>query len=247
MHRTATRRTSALTWGGGFALAMLAAAVGATEVREKGTATRDADLPRGAASESQDLPAELPFLTLYLYDVHELLGPALEALAAETSSIFKDMGIQIVWRTGVLGTTYGGGPLREIPIIALRQPPGAHGARASVLGFVPKQQPGAVWVFVDNLRATLGLSATDERPASARRLGVALGRVIAHEVVHTLAPQFPHTRRGLMRDALDNLDLTGAARPAHDECREIVRAALKVVPSRVFSPTALALPLLPRY
>jgi hypothetical protein len=104
-----------------------------------------------------------------------------------------------------------------------------------------------VWVFVDNVRETLGLSPTDERPASARRLGIALGRVVAHEVVHTLAPRFPHTRRGLMREALGNLDLTGPARPSHDECRDVVRAALRVVAPRPLWPTALALPLLPRY
>src|SRR5262245_6326301 len=195
MNRTATRRGQLLAWGLGVALAMSAVAVGAAELREKGAAARDAtpDLPRDAAKESQDLVADAPLLTLYLYDVHELLGPAREALAAETSAIFREMGVGVAWRTAGLGTTYGSGPSREIPIIALKEPPGGHRSRSSVLGFVPKQQPGAVWVFVDNVRAALGLSESDERPTSARNLGTALGRVIAHEVVHSLAPQLPHS------------------------------------------------------
>jgi hypothetical protein len=230
-------------------LAVLAAAASVTAAApgESAVGRSSRDVPRPAAADAQDLPTRVPLVTLYLYDVHELLDPVFAALAAETNAIFKDMGVEVAWKNGGLGTTYGGGPSREIPIIVLKQPPGGHRAKANVLGFVPKHQPGAVWVFVDNVRGALGLTETAAQPSSARRLATALGRVIAHEVVHTLAPQLPHTRHGLMRDTLDNLDLTGPVRPAHDECREVVREALRIGPPSLPPATAATLPFPPRY
>ena len=44
--------------------------------------------------------------------------------------------------------------------------------------------------------------------SQSRRLGVALGRVLAHELVHTVAPECPHTRNGLMAERLSRRMLT---------------------------------------
>ena len=41
-----------------------------------------------------------------------------------------------------------------------------------------------------------------------RRLGIALGRVLAHELTHTIAPDCPHTRSGLMAERLSRRMLT---------------------------------------
>ena len=41
-----------------------------------------------------------------------------------------------------------------------------------------------------------------------RRLGVALGRVLAHELTHTIAPECPHTKSGLMAKRLSRRMLT---------------------------------------
>ena len=44
--------------------------------------------------------------------------------------------------------------------------------------------------------------------SQSRRLGVALGRVLAHELVHTIAPECPHTTNGLMAERLSRRMLT---------------------------------------
>lgn len=44
--------------------------------------------------------------------------------------------------------------------------------------------------------------------SQARRLGVALGRVLAHELTHTIAPDCPHTESGLMAERLSRRMLT---------------------------------------
>lgn len=41
-----------------------------------------------------------------------------------------------------------------------------------------------------------------------RRLGIALGRVLAHELTHTIAPDCPHTKHGLMAERLSRRMLT---------------------------------------
>lgn len=46
---------------------------------------------------------------------------------------------------------------------------------------------------------------TGSRP---RQLGVALGRVLAHELTHTVAPDCPHTKTGLMAERLSRRMLT---------------------------------------
>jgi hypothetical protein len=229
----------------GLALVLLASATGVAAPKE--SRSPSADVARAAPPETADLPPRSLRITLYAYDVHELLDPVFEVVAAETSAIFEDMGVEVSWKRAGFGTTYGGGAAREIPIIVLKEPPGGHRSKSNLLGLVPKDRPSAVWVFVANVRSALGLSAGDVQASSMRRLAVAVGRVIAHEVVHTLAPQLPHTRIGLMRDSLDVRDLTGSYRPTYEPCRAVVRAALEPAAPRPARAPAAAQPFSPRY
>lgn len=206
------------------------------------------DVPRGQApAATQDLRTRLPQLTLVVYDVHGLLDSAFADLVDETSAIFKDMGVAIVWKKGALGTTYGGAGLPEVPVILLKEPPGGLHGQSDLLGLIAKNQPAAIWVFVENVRRTIGVTGQDPGPAKANRLPVAVGRVVAHEIVHSLAPELGHTKRGLMRDALDRDALAGRGRPSHAECVGAVRAALKLAPPAQPPPTAAELPFPPPY
>jgi hypothetical protein len=60
---------------------------------------------------------------------------------------------------------------------------------------------------------------------SARRLGIALARVIAHEVVHALAPSLPHGS-GLMSARLDRRMLTAATIAFDPQVGLAVRTAI---------------------
>ncbi len=105
-----------------------------------------------------------------------------------------------------------------------------------VLGATPPRVDVApiVWVHVPGVRAAIGLSPNGTAPAddiaSERQLAVALGRVVAHEVVHALAPSVPHGT-GLMSAALTRRQLTTAALPSDPEVGLAVRAALRGEPS----------------
>jgi hypothetical protein len=104
-----------------------------------------------------------------------------------------------------------------------------HGA--PVLGATPPAFAVApyVWVHLPGLRSSLGLGpglVVRRDARAARVLGVAVGRVIAHEVVHALAPSVPHGT-GLMSASLTRRQLTAPSIPFEPEVALAVRAALR--------------------
>ena len=84
-----------------------------------------------------------------------------------------------------------------------------------------------IWLDYANVAWVAG--STAERLVSAdfavrRRVGVAMGRVLSHEVIHALVPGLPHSEEGLM-----GVRLLGALeRPASLDAatRDAVRKAL---------------------
>jgi hypothetical protein len=63
-------------------------------------------------------------------------------------------------------------------------------------------------------------------PPASRALAIALGRVVAHEVVHALAPSVPHGT-GLMSALLTCRQLTAPSIPFETEVGLAVQAALR--------------------
>lgn len=62
----------------------------------------------------------------------------------------------------------------------------------------------ATWIYVPNVALALGLDPDAVRGSfeAQRRVGIALGRVVAHELVHVLAPEREHAQAGVMRRTL---------------------------------------------
>ena len=87
-----------------------------------------------------------------------------------------------------------------------------------------------VWVHVPSVRAVIGLDprgpAFTLAPPASRALAIALGRVVAHELVHALAPSVPHGT-GLMSAALTYRQLTAPSIPFEAEVGLAVQAALR--------------------
>jgi hypothetical protein len=65
------------------------------------------------------------------------------------------------------------------------------------------------WIYVPNVAAALELDLENVATSfdAQRLLGIALGRVLAHEIVHAIAPDVEHTSGGLMRAGLDSVQL----------------------------------------
>jgi hypothetical protein len=166
------------------------------------------------------------------------LDPARAALGVdavargEARSLLRKMGLSVSWRRGEAGETARPGEVRVI----LLDRGAALAPGVPILGATPTRPEVAtfVWVHVPNVRASIGLRggvpATVLEPPLARAFGVALGRVVAHELVHALAPSVPHGT-GLMSAKLTCRQLTGASLTVDPEVGLAVRAALRGEPS----------------
>jgi hypothetical protein len=156
-------------------------------------------------------------LSLIWFDPSGSLPVGYESLAGEVRSIFRGLGVEVAWR---VGGTFGGAETPEVPVILLARDPLGRRRSERVLGLVvPAQEPHrAVWVFQENVRRALGLREPGAGFAPVEPLARALARVVAHEIVHAIAPDTPHAREGLMRHAFDRGFLLGARAPIDAGC-----------------------------
>ena len=148
----------------------------------------------------------------------------------EVARLLRQMGVATSWRRGEPHELAREGELRVI--FLNRASERQH--RMPVLGATPSSFQGEpfVWVHVPSVGAAAGVSGRSGPSLdihSARRLGIALARVIAHEVVHAVAPAVPHGT-GLMAPRLDRHMLTDPSIPIDPLVGVAVRAALEGAP-----------------
>lgn len=200
-----------------LASVLLAASAAAIDL----DATDRTALDRGRLIAPLKTPS-LPAVTVAWIDPEgTLTDEGAVAMTEEVDALFRAIGIgaEVV-------RAQPGDPIEAagvvVPVVARqRQPPSVH--PAWVMGLVLRDHaaPSPAWVFVDNVRATLGRGAT-----TASDLGTAVGRVVAHEVIHALAPGHPHASGGLMASTLDRAGLLGRRRPPEAKCVRAVLAGL---------------------
>jgi hypothetical protein len=164
-----------------------------------------------SVEQASALGAEPPHdaLAVALVDFGDLPPAAVWVLQSEARAILASPGGDLEWRRRSPKEELDAG---EVPVLLLD---GAHPIprrRGAVLGGVePQAVRRAVWVYVPAVGRAAGLT---QPPAGAdfgaqRALGLALGRVVAHELVHVLAPEMGHTTAGLMAPVYDRNALTG--------------------------------------
>ena len=144
----------------------------------------------------------------------------------EVRGLLRKMNVTSTWR---IGEPREVGRAGEVSVILLDRPAVAASGEP-ILGATPPHFEGTpfVWIHVPNVRGAVGLR--DDRPPAdihaVRALGLALGRVIAHELVHVMAPSEPHGR-GLMSEMLTRLQLTAAGLDVEPGVGMAVRAGLR--------------------
>jgi hypothetical protein len=145
-----------------------------------------------ATAAAGDTAVSVPAIRLVWLDpIHA--GEGAEFLAhAEVETLLARMGVKASWRRGVPGELMR---KDEVAVILVGDQP--RSASYFVLGATMRTQTcPAVWIRVPNVRRALGVrvgASLRELSASEQRLvAVALGRVIAHEVVHAVAPWLAH-------------------------------------------------------
>jgi len=159
--------------------------------RESGVASREE--PRAAA----------PRLRLVWIDVLGSAPYAFPSAAQETSAILADAGVAAAWTLGDSSTVTTGDELKVVLV-----PGVANGARLPehVMGGTRGgAQSHTTWIYLSNVLWALGVQDKGPRRLSLQeeeQVARALGRVVAHEVVHAVAPGVAHSHGGLMAGTL---------------------------------------------
>lgn len=182
---------------------------------------------------AEPAPAPLRRLTVVFVDVERALPPlATSNLRDEAVRSLRGAGVELEWLRAEAGQSFDGTTYK---LLLVRRAPAGLRQRCAMGSVISRPDaPRAAWLYLDSVLATLRLLADPERLGlvQARDLGMALGKVAAHELVHAVAPELPHARGGLMAAQMGRTMLTSSSLPID----EATRAAL-----RPLAPTAAAL------
>lgn len=165
-------------------------------------------------------PSAEPAAQIVWIDMAHTPAVAEQVAQQEAGRLLGRLGVAVSWRHGAPGDVLEDG---EFAVVLL---PRDRASRPGtfVLGACNAQSttPRA-WVFLSSLQWALGLPTLDN-PADGARLGTALGRIVAHEVVHALAPHLEHAHFGLMAPRLDRTALLQPQMAIDPATRRLVRA-----------------------
>jgi hypothetical protein len=157
--------------------------------------------------------------------------PLAEAAARrEAGEVLQQAGIALRWRTGEAHDTLGA---RDLPVVLLERDRAARPGGERILGACAAHAgTPRVWVYLANLTWTLGLRGHADPLAfdQALVLGRAIGRIVAHEVIHAVAPAVRHARSGIMSARFDRRDLLALRLDIDADTRRGVQAVLAAAP-----------------
>jgi hypothetical protein len=172
-------------------------------------------------------PPPVPALRLVWADPIDAASGSERVARGEAEKLLSRMGATVSWRRGVAGEPMQKG---EIWVVFVGAGPG--GASDSiVLGATRRGAVcPAIWVRVPNIRRAVGVPRGPSLLGLAgferHLVSVAIGRVIAHEVVHAVAPSVPHGT-GLMAANLTRNQLRTPTLPVEAEVALAVQASLR--------------------
>jgi hypothetical protein len=166
-----------------------------------------AALPLSAASRTEAPTVRLRTAGFDLVHLNALTG---EVMIRELNRLLAAAETRVEWRWAPPGTEAAPDELR---VVFLDSPARGTLAGYPILGTTATGHSGPppiVWIHYPTVVRVLGLRAESLAGSffAMRGLGVALGRVVAHELVHALAPEVPHTT-GLMAPGLRPQALLG--------------------------------------
>ncbi len=181
-----------------------------------------------AAYSEEDLePIGKMNLALALYDSHPLFLYDRDVAVREVESIFDAFNVGLHWRRNddPAEDLYTGPVLH---VVFMTSDPSGPGWRLNedTLGvsLSGKGWKRSVFIFFPNVARAVGIRTSADpalSPGQRRDLSRALGRVMAHEMVHAVSPSHPHSDQGLMCSNLSasflskrKVSLDGASRAA---------------------------------
>ena len=141
-----------------------------------------------------------------------LSNAARSALMAEASTIWRNQGIAIEWVPATAPSTPS--QLRLRVLVVERRPTGGAPGEAFTVGELVRPPNGHAIAMMSIqsaqrlLASVRGRAGYDLILVDEQRLGLVLGRALAHEIGHFLLETHTHARAGLMRPQFTALEFT---------------------------------------
>jgi hypothetical protein len=171
-------------------------------------------------------PGTAPAPEVVWIDLAGVPAAAREAARQEAAAVLDDVGLSPRWRVGAAQDLLGE---HDLPVVLLRSDHSARRGSDRVLGAcTPRSGSPRAWVYLENLAWAMGVPAYDG-PMTLQQsmsLGRAIGRIVAHEVIHAVAPALGHARSGIMSPRFNRNDLLSLYLPVDGVTRQGVRAVL---------------------
>lgn len=142
--------------------------------------------------------AAAPRLRLVWIDVLSSAPFAYAAASREAAAILGAAGVDAEWTAADPSTVTSD---TELKIVLMAAASGAGLPERVMGGTLRGGQSRTAWIYPSNVLRALALphrSVRDLARSQQEQVARALGRVIAHEIVHAVAPDLPHSRTGLM-------------------------------------------------
>jgi hypothetical protein len=158
---------------------------------------------------------------LVLLDPNKLFKYPFEKMTEEIASIFEPIGVEISWRRTTSATVVR--ERDEVLVVLLDYSPEHLKSDGHVMGAVVTAEgsSGSLFIYVPNVARSLGYRSSPRHmltPFEKKDMARALGRVIAHELVHSIAPPHPHVTEGLMKRVHDRASLLGSDMEIGEQC-----------------------------
>jgi hypothetical protein len=149
-------------------------------------------------------------------DIASLTPLTRAAMQHELGTLLEPASLAVAWRTVRPGAET---EPDELSFVFLSSK-GVGPDRGALASTANRGLVRTTWVYLPSVAATLGLGleAVATSFDAQRLIGVALGRVLAHEMVHAMAPDVEHARVGLMRSRLRVFQLVRGRPALADDC-----------------------------
>jgi hypothetical protein len=175
-------------------------------------------------------------LELVWYDSHRLIPYAYTTMSREVCRIFDELGVEVSWSRGerVDENNSIDRPLAR-NVVLLPSSSSSWGLDEYVMGVATHREgeKGSVYVFYPEVAGTLSLGGVGT-PRCMKITARAIGRIVAHELVHVLAPEHPHTKMGLMSHRLTKRFLIRPEVHLDPVSSKVVKAEVRVLATEMF-------------
>jgi hypothetical protein len=155
-------------------------------------------------------PEAAPTLTLVWHDSTQQFPEAgLARLADEVEALFRRNGLSVTFHVAGKNENLRLIPEPRVNAIVLSGDNRRFGVPPNTMAAAHGAKGGkySIFVFYPGVRRTLGHRDGQTSPRHLAELTLALARIVAHEVVHVLAPERGHAESGLMSGRLTRVEL----------------------------------------